>query len=165
MYALSYIRQILGLETSAVQDQELVDIVIDSRAILEGKRSLFVAIKASHRNGHDFIKSAYEKGVRSFLVSEQIVSAEFPDAHFIEVKDTLVALQTIAAAIRATQHGPIIGITGSNGKTIVKEWLAYLLEEKCKVYKSPLSYNSQIGVPLSVWKMPQAKIEIKFLYE
>jgi alanine racemase len=156
MYTLSYIQQILGLETSAVQEQELVDIVIDSRAILEGKRSLFVAIKASHRNGHDFIKSAYEKGVRCFLVSEPIASAEFPDAHFIEVKDTLVALQTIAAAIRATQHGPIIGITGSNGKTIVKEWLAYLLEEKCKVYKSPLSYNSQIGVPLSVWKMPQA---------
>ena len=155
MYPLSYIQQILGLENKPFQEQELVDIAIDSRAILEGKRTLFIAIKASHRNGHDFIKAAYEKGVRCFLISDAIATEAFPNANFIAVEDTLQALQSIAAAIRATQCCPIIGITGSNGKTIVKEWLAYLLEEKCNIYKSPLSYNSQIGVPLSVWKMPK----------
>lgn len=159
MFALSYIQQILGLENKSFHEQELLDIATDSRAILEGKRTLFVAIKASHRNGHDFIKAAYEKGVRCFLVSDAIATESFPNANFLQVNDTILALQSIAAAIRARQQCTIVGITGSNGKTIVKEWLAYLLEDKCNVYKSPLSYNSQIGVPLAVWKMPQ-KIDL-----
>ncbi|MEY4280927.1 MAG: hypothetical protein RLZ39_339 [Bacteroidota bacterium] len=155
MYKLSYIQHILGLESKSFQDQEIDEIAIDSRTILQATHTLFVAIKASHRNGHDFIKAAYDKGVRCFLVSDVIATDAFPNANFIQVHDTLSALQSIAAAIRARHQCAIVGITGSNGKTIVKEWLAYLLEDKCNLYKSPLSYNSQIGVPLSVWKMPQ----------
>ena len=145
----------MGLESKSFQDQEIDEIAIDSRTILQATHTLFVAIKASHRNGHDFIKAAYDKGVRCFLVSDFIATDAFPNANFIQVHDTLSALQSIAAAIRARHKCAIVGITGSNGKTIVKEWLAYLLEDKCNLYKSPLSYNSQIGVPLSVWKMPQ----------
>jgi alanine racemase len=110
-----------------------------------------VALKNQLRNGHQFIGMAYDKGVRNFLVSETPDVLIYPNAAFILVKDTLHALQLIAAAHRKQFHLPVIGISGSNGKTIVKEWLYQLLSQTYNTLRSPKSYNSQIGVPLSVW--------------
>src|SRR5215218_8888607 len=112
--------------------------------------SLFFAIKTAHNDGHRFLKQAYRKGVRAFVVSEKLV---LEDAVVIEVEDTLAALQTLAAYHRSRFSLPVIGITGSNGKTIVKEWLNQLLENEYTIVRSPKSFNSQIGVPLSVWEM------------
>ncbi len=125
----------------------------DSRKLLFPATSLFFALKGPRRNGHAFLPEAYEKGVRSFIVSEETGVALPADANVILVKDVLQALQLLVAWHRKQFSYPVIGITGSNGKTIVKEWLNQLLEEKYAIVRSPKSYNSQIGVPLSVWQM------------
>ncbi len=125
----------------------------DSRKVLFPATSLFFALKGPRRNGHSFLSEAYDKGVRNFVVSQEAGSNLPPDANIIIVKDTLQALQTLAAWHRKQFSFPVIGITGSNGKTIVKEWLNQLLEEKYAIVRSPKSYNSQTGVPLSVWQM------------
>ena len=125
----------------------------DSRKILFPATSLFFALKGARRDGHSFIPEVYEKGVRSFIVSDPDTVIPAPDANVLLVKDSLLALQAIAAHHRKQFHYPVIGITGSNGKTIVKEWLNQLLEERYTIVRSPKSYNSQVGVPLSVWQM------------
>lgn len=131
--------------------KEVDELLIDSRKIANADSALFVAIKGNHRDGHQFIADAYQKGVRVFLISETIEQGLYPYAAFLKVNDTLVALQQLAAYHRNQFHFPVIGITGSNGKTIVKEWLFQLLSADYKIVRSPKSYNSQIGVPLSVW--------------
>lgn len=136
-----------------VKDIDIAELLIDSRKIVNPARAMFIAIKGSHRDGHQFIDDAYEKGVRTFLVSAETDTAKYKDAQFLKVTDTLTALHQLAAAHRNQFHIPVIGITGSNGKTIVKEWLFQLLSENYKIIRSPKSYNSQIGVPLSVWRM------------
>ncbi len=141
--------QILG----SFRDVEIKEISTDSRKITEGKNTLFVAIITAQRNGHLHIKDAYNNGVRAFLVSENNEILQFADASFLVVENTVKALQLIAQAVRAQFIIPVIGITGSNGKTIVKEWLYQLLGEEYKIVRSPKSFNSQIGVPLSVWQM------------
>lgn len=118
----------------------------DSRNLSGHDSEVFVAIKAK-RDGHDFIQEAYNRGVTSFIVERK---PEKIEANFLVVEDSLKALQEIAKYHRNCYALPIVGITGSNGKTIVKEWLSTLLSEKLVVIKSPLSYNSQIGVPLSL---------------
>ena len=125
-------------------------LVYDSRRLQHPHESLFFALQTPHGNGHAFVQEAYKKGVRSFVVSQAI---EAEDASFILVSDTLDALQTLAAWHRARFNLPVIGITGSNGKTVVKEWLNVLLEPDYKIVRSPKSFNSQIGVPLSVWSI------------
>ncbi len=146
----SYCHGILLLQnTNAV----ITELAIDSRKINTPAGALFIALNTSRRDGHAFIDAAYTAGVRSFLVSEEI--AALPDANIIKVPDTLHALQQIAASHRRKFKLPVIGITGSNGKTIVKEWLYQLLQEDYKMVRSPKSYNSQIGVPLSVWLLEQ----------
>ena len=136
----------------AQHDNALIsELAIDSRKINHAEETLFIALRASHRNGHSFIANAYAAGVRNFLVSEDV--EPMADANILLVKDTLVALQQIAACHRKKFNIPVIGITGSNGKTIVKEWLYQLLNEDYQMVRSPKSYNSQIGVPLSVWLM------------
>jgi alanine racemase len=110
-------------------------------------------LKGNRRDGHQFIPELYKKGVRNFVVSELPGQAVYPDANFILVDDTLAALQGLAAFHRQQFNIPVIGITGSNGKTIVKEWLYQLLHNHYNIVRSPKSYNSQIGVPLSVWLM------------
>ncbi|MEZ5018468.1 MAG: bifunctional UDP-N-acetylmuramoyl-tripeptide:D-alanyl-D-alanine ligase/alanine racemase [Flavipsychrobacter sp.] len=130
-------------------------LAIDSRKIALADETLFIALRTEHRNGHAFLKQVYEKGVRNFLVSEDIETAAFPQANIIKVEDTLKALQTIATEYRNLFDLPVIGITGSNGKTIVKEWLGQLLGNEYKTVRSPKSYNSQIGVPLSVWLLDE----------
>lgn len=128
-------------------------LLTDSRRLLFPASSLFFAIKTSNRNGHQYIQRLYDKGVRAFVVSELPDLNGLPGANILLVENTLAALQAMAAEHRLRFHYPVIGITGSNGKTIVKEWLFQLLEQEYKIVRSPRSYNSQLGVPLSVWQM------------
>jgi Alr-MurF fusion protein len=115
--------------------------------------SLFFALYGPRRNGHGFIPELYLRGVRNFIVYQRIETRDFPDANFILVSDSLKALQTLAAFHRRQFDLPVIGITGSNGKTIVKEWLNQVLEDRYQIVRSPRSYNSRIGVPLSIWQI------------
>lgn len=134
------------------KDDKIDHLVYDSRRILQPSSSLFFALKTEHNDGHKYLISAYKKGVRNFIVSEQ--PKEKPaESNIILVEDSLDALQELASFHRDHFSFPVIGITGSNGKTIVKEWLNHLLEEDQKIVRSPKSFNSQIGVPLSVWQM------------
>ncbi|RYZ49160.1 MAG: bifunctional UDP-N-acetylmuramoyl-tripeptide:D-alanyl-D-alanine ligase/alanine racemase, partial [Sphingobacteriales bacterium] len=142
-------------------DIKISDLLIDSRKVVNPSKALFIAIKGTHRDGHLFIGDAYKKGVKTFLISEEIDHGKYPGAIFLQVNDTLNALQLLAAAYRNQFSFPVIGITGSNGKTIVKEWLFQLLSDQYKIIRSPKSYNSQLGVPLSVWRIqPQHNLGI-----
>jgi alanine racemase len=136
-------------------DIVLEELVIDSRKVAQPENAMFVALTTQRRDGHSFIEGAYEKGIRNFLVSKDVDTVVYEGANFVKVKDTLTALQNIAAMYRKSFDIPVIGITGSNGKTIVKEWLYELLSEDYDAVRSPKSYNSQIGVPLSVWLLEQ----------
>jgi Alr-MurF fusion protein len=151
-HSLDHIARIAG-SSSKVSDNPVEYLLLDSRKIYSPASSLFFALKGPRRNGHQFIPDVYKKGVRSFVTSEQIEPSLFPGASFILVADTLEALQQIAAWHRSQFNIPVIGITGSNGKTIVKEWLYQLLHPDHIIVRSPKSYNSQVGVPLSVWQM------------
>ena len=125
---------------------------IDSRRPSFPEGTLFVPLKGARHDGHDHIVDVHAKGVRSILIgSGRSIAVEGIGA--IEVNDTLDALQRIAGWHRAHFHYPVIGITGSNGKTVVKEWLHQLLLGRMNVVRSPGSWNSQVGVPLSVWEM------------
>ena len=127
------------------------ELLIDSRKAKNPNQLLFIAIKGIHHNGHVFIEELYSKGVRNFLISEASFDfGAFPKANFLIVDNSLLAFQQIAQHHRQHFHIPVIGITGSNGKTIVKEWLSSCLQATMNVCKSPKSYNSQVGVPLSV---------------
>ena len=128
-------------------------IVFDSRKVYFPSASVFFAIIGERRDGHLYIEDLYQKGVRVFVVSEQPDVDLYTDATFIKVQDTLEALQQIAVFHRGQFSIPVIGVAGSNGKTIVKEWLYQLLHEEYSIVRSPKSYNSQIGVPLSVCQM------------
>ncbi|OSZ79669.1 bifunctional UDP-N-acetylmuramoyl-tripeptide:D-alanyl-D-alanine ligase/alanine racemase [Chitinophagaceae bacterium IBVUCB1] len=142
-------------------DIAIEELVIDTRKVAEPENALFIALQTSRRDGHSFIPQAYEKGIRNFLVSQDVDVQPYQGACFIKVNDTLAALQQIAAGYRKQFDIPVIGITGSNGKTVVKEWLYQLLEETYNTVRSPKSYNSQIGVPLSVWLLqPQQQLAI-----
>jgi alanine racemase len=129
-------------------------LLIDSRKLIQPETSLFFAIRGDRNDGHRFIRDMFEKGVRSFVVSTLPADYEtFSDSLFLVVQDTLLALQDLCAWHRQHFHIPVIGITGSNGKTIVKEWLYQLLREDKNIVRSPKSFNSQVGVPISVWLM------------
>ena len=114
---------------------------------------MFFALYGPRRDGHAFIPDLYLRGVRNFIIYQPLDLKDYPDANFILVKDSLHALQTLAAFHRQQFDLPVLGITGSNGKTIVKEWLNQLLEDRFQIVRSPRSYNSQIGVPLSLWQI------------
>jgi alanine racemase len=142
-------------------DGPVGDIITDSRKVNGPGNALFVALKTKVRDGHTFIADAYEKGVRNFLVSQEMDVHAYGAANFILVKDTLQALQQIAEVYRKRFDIPVIGITGSNGKTIIKEWLYQLLSPDHNMVRSPKSYNSQIGVPMSVWLLePQHEVAV-----
>ena len=133
---------------------DITDILVDSRRLISPEHCAFFALQGRNNSGHDYITELYRKGIRTFVVSvNNLKLDDFSGANFILVKNTLQALQAVSAAHRKKFTFPVIGITGSNGKTIVKEWLFQLLQKKFKVVRSPKSYNSQIGVPLSVWQM------------
>lgn len=128
-------------------------LLTDSRKIVHAGSSLFFALAGPRRSGQHFIPELYARGVRQFVVAPPFETSSYPGAAFIFVDDVRAALQTLTAWQRSQFNIPVIGITGSNGKTIVKEWLNQLLEKEYQIVRSPKSYNSQIGVPLSVWQM------------
>jgi len=134
-------------------ESRIEQLVIDSRKIIFPAHSLFFALSSARRDGHLFIGEAYKKGVRNFVVSKTIDIHQWSEANFVLVSSSLTALQKLATHHRNQFSIPVIGITGSNGKTIVKEWLNQLLEEDFNIVRSPRSFNSQIGVPLSVWQI------------
>ena len=134
-------------------DIAIQDLLIDSRQLVSAPQTLFFALTSDRNDGHKYIEELYHNGVRAFVVSRQPDLEACPEAGFIVVEDTLVALQKLAAYHREQFNIPVIGITGSNGKTIVKEWLAQLLGADYNLVRSPKSYNSQVGVPLSIWQM------------
>ncbi len=154
-YSLGDIAQIVNGKAYGNKDEIIDSVQIDTRGSITGENPIFIAIKGNNHNGHDFIEVAYQKSIKSFLVSKlpKDYSNLFSNANFIVVHDTVVALQQWASYHRQLFDIPIIGITGSNGKTIVKEWLYQMLSPDFDIVRSPKSYNSQIGVPLSVLAM------------
>lgn len=143
------------LQVSLAGNGSLVirDLVLDSRKIITPEAALFFALVGNKTDGHLFLHDAYRKGVRAFVVQHIPTDTSFPEAEFLVVSNTLDALQLVACRYRQQFNLPIIGITGSNGKTIIKEWLFELLAPDFSICRSPKSYNSQIGVPLSLWKL------------
>ena len=135
-----------------VPDAVIENLVIDSRSIINPECALFCALTAQ-RDGHEFIKDAYEHGIRNFLISDENYHGLYADANFLLVENVPLALQNLAKYKRELYAIPVIAITGSNGKTMVKEWLYQLLAHDYNITRSPRSYNSQIGVPLSVWQI------------
>ena len=137
-----------------VQNDEIKLLSIDSRKITSPENTLFFAMDGERNDGHQYIEELIEQGVRNFVVSKvSSVIKSRKKTNFILVNDVIDALQTLAAFKRQQYSIDTIGITGSNGKTIVKEWLSTLLHDEFEIIKSPKSYNSQVGVPLSVWGM------------
>jgi alanine racemase len=135
-------------------DATLATLLLDSRRVGLTEGAVFFALRGPRHDGHQHLAALYAKGVRLFVVSHPPASlAPFAGAGFVRVPDALAALQALAARHRAAFGGPVWAITGSNGKTIVKEWLAQLLAPDEAVCRSPKSYNSQVGVPLSVWEL------------
>ena len=160
LYTIPEIAKIINAEmrsgsyaAGSIPSIKIDHLLTDSRKIVLPKSSLFFALKSSRRSGEDFIAEVYERRVRHFVVERDFDCSPFPEAIFLLVDNVLEALQDLAGHHRACFDYPVIGITGSNGKTIVKEWLNELLEDDYKIVRSPRSYNSQIGVPLSVWEM------------
>ena len=144
--------------TNGLQDLDIRHLLTDSRQLgAEPEATLFFALKTDKNDGAKYIPQLIERGVKVFVASESGIENRISDSGtwsiFLVVKDALVALQQLAAYKRSLYHGPVIGITGSNGKTVVKEWLYQLLKDDYHITRSPKSYNSQIGVPLSVWQL------------
>ncbi len=133
--------------------EPVTHLLLDSRKLTYPGSSIFIALVSDRRDGHQYIPELYRRGLRNFIVSLPPVIADFPLANFILVRDTMQALHLLTASHRQKFKIPVIGITGSNGKTVVKEWLFQLLQEDYHIVRSPKSYNSQIGVPLSVWML------------
>ena len=134
-------------------DSRLEAVAIDSRSIFKGFHTVFFALKGNFRDGHDYIHQAHERGVRAFVVAKELDPTQFKDSVFFIVSDVLFALQELAAKHRRKFSYPVIGITGSAGKTTVKEWLNQLLTPEFHIIRSPKSYNSQLGVALSLLEM------------
>jgi Alr-MurF fusion protein len=133
------------------KDLRVTSLSIDSRNLAPSRDTLFVALIGAQHNGHNYIQDLYSRGIRSFLVSSLPDYTKYPEAGFCHVKDTLAGLQGIASSRRQQFNGEVLAITGSNGKTIVKEWIYQVLGESIRIHRSPKSYNSQVGVPLSLW--------------
>lgn len=144
------------LSETTLRERRITILLTDSRSLSNPEETLFFALVTNHNDGHRYIRELYEKGVRNFVVSHDFPGMErMQDAELFWVEDTLAALQLLAAGHRRQFSIPVIGITGSNGKTIVKEWLYQLLHDRINIVRSPRSYNSQTGVPLSVWQLNQ----------
>ncbi len=134
------------------KEEQVSRILLDSRQYSSAAGVIFFALRGKRHNGHDHIRELIEKGVRNFVV-EKIPSPQPVGVNFLQVHHALAALQKLARHIRMRSSARIVAITGSNGKTVVKEWLSQMLQSQYKVCRSPKSYNSQIGVPLSVWEL------------
>ncbi len=152
-YTVQQIQKILQARwlQKAAPEARVEQLLLDSRAITAPRTALFFALAGQRHDGHRFLDNCYRAGVRHFVLSRAPDPGAYPEANILMVDDTLAALQQLAAYHRAQFDLPVLGITGSNGKTVVKEWLAQLLPAEFRLVRSPKSYNSQVGVPLSVW--------------
>lgn len=146
----------LQLPHKNLRPAEIEQLLTDSRRLSVPETTLFFALETRSNDAHAFVSDLYEEGVRNFVVTKMLPEwSSLNDANFLRVKSCLLALQKVASWHRSQFEIPVIGITGSNGKTIVKEWLYQLLEKDYNITRSPRSYNSQIGVPLSVWQLDE----------
>ena len=152
-YTIEKITTLIGARRIGTADARIGWLLTDSRSLCFPEETLFFALKTPRNDGHRYIGDLYRRGVRNFVVSSQwpVEETDYPQANFLAVPSPLAALQRLAERHRDEFDIPVIGITGSNGKTMVKEWLNQLLSPQFTVARSPKSYNSQIGVPLSVW--------------
>src|ERR1700709_1802166 len=150
-YAITEVQRIIKAGGTITNDHTISTLLTDSRRITNAPEGLFFAL-SGRRNGHEFVAEAFASGVRNFVV-KQGPELRMPEANFLIVDDVLAALQMLAAYHRSRFNLEVIGITGSNGKTIVKEWLYQLMAPDKNIVRNPKSYNSQLGVPLSVWQI------------
>lgn len=161
-YKIEYVAEMIGAKRIGNASATIDWLLTDSRSLCFPEETLFFALATKRNDGACYIGELYESGVRNFVVSEEWVSKKageltrFPLANFLVVSQPLKSLQKLAELHRAEFQIPVIGITGSNGKTIVKEWLHQLLCANHSIVRSPRSYNSQIGVPLSVWQLNES---------
>jgi alanine racemase len=156
MYTIQELSKFFAYQIASIQQpgHRIEHLLIDSRKLLYPRTSLFFAFLGKQTDGHLFISSMYEEGVRSFVIEDPDFDySSFPDANFFVVKSALESIQSIGKTHRTQFDLPVIALTGSNGKTIIKEWINQLLENDKNIVRSPGSYNSQIGVPLSVWRI------------
>lgn len=156
VYSIEKITTLIGAHRYGEKDCNIAFLLTDSRSLSFPEETLFFALQSERNDGHNYIEDLYRRGVRNFVVANSYpipTGSEWTDANFLVVPSTLAALQRLAERHRDEFDIPIVGITGSNGKTVVKEWLYQLLMPSMHVTRSPRSYNSQIGVPLSVWKL------------
>lgn len=154
-YTIEKVTTLIGARRYGDKEGNIGFLLTDSRSLCFPEETLFFALRSERNDGHNYIPELYRRGVRNFVVSEvpKGYASDYPDANFLRVVSTLEALQRLAERHRDEFDISIVGITGSNGKTMVKEWLYQLLSPGFFVTRSPRSYNSQIGVPLSVWLM------------
>ncbi len=152
-YSIEKVTTLIGAHRYGEHAANIGFLLTDSRSLCFPEETLFFALRSGRHDGHDFISDLYRRGVRNFVVDTLPIDyvEKYPDTNFLKVISPLEALQRLAERHRDEFNIPIVGITGSNGKTIVKEWLFQLLSPSYTVTRSPRSYNSQIGVPLSVW--------------
>ena len=153
-YTIEKITTLIGARRIGTTDAKIGWLLTDSRSLCFPEETLFFALKTQRNDGHRYIEDLYRRGVRNFVIEQaeaKRLTSRFADANFLVVPSPLAALQRLAERHRDEFDIPIVGITGSNGKTMVKEWLSQLLAPSMTVTRSPKSYNSQIGVPLSVW--------------
>ena len=154
-YTIEHIASWLTTNSVIKKPAHIAHLLTDSRRLIYPDTSLFFAISTGQNDGHLYIEELIQRGVFNFVVKSNFDTSSFPAVNFLKVDDVLLALQVIASNHRSQYSYPVIGITGSNGKTIVKEWLNQLLANRYRIIRSPRSYNSQIGVPLSVWEMEE----------
>ena len=147
--SIEKVAELIGAHRHGTRKADIGFLLTDSRSLCFPEETLFFALKTERKDGHNYIPELYGRGVRNFVVSAMPEEADgkYADANFLEVGNTLAALQRLAALHRDCFNIPVVGITGSNGKTVVKEWLTQLLSPQMAVTRSPRSYNSQIGVP------------------
>ena len=152
-YTIERVATLIGAQRLGHAEARISFVLTDSRSLCFPEETLFFALRSNRNDGHQYISELYRRGVRCFVVEEVPTQAtnQFGDANFLVVSSTLQALKCLAQRHRETFNIPVVGITGSNGKTMVKEWLYQLLSPQMVITRSPRSYNSQIGVPLSVW--------------
>ncbi len=158
-YPIEQVASLIGAHRYGTAATAVGFLLTDSRSLSFPEETLFFALKSERNDGHRYVTDLYRRGVRSFVVEtlpdnyEQNAARQWADANFLVVPSSLAALQRLAERHRDSFDIPIIGITGSNGKTMVKEWLYQILMPTMNVTRSPRSYNSQIGVPLSIWQL------------
>ncbi|WP_321333028.1 bifunctional UDP-N-acetylmuramoyl-tripeptide:D-alanyl-D-alanine ligase/alanine racemase [uncultured Bacteroides sp.] len=157
-YTIESIAERIGAKRLGNVDTKIDWLLTDSRSLCFPEETLFFALDTKRNDGAKYIPDLYVRGVRNFVVSSKFreEEGEYADCNFLIVSNPLKALQKLAELHRENFNIPVIGITGSNGKTIVKEWLHQLLGSERNIARSPRSYNSQIGVPLSVWQMTES---------